>query len=337
MPDRSLLHASWLLSWLALLFMGGCAHQVDRLDAAAALTLTPVNERLPPDAAPPAQILGPGDRIEIRLANQNAMQQACPIGVDGRIYVEPIGEMRAAGLTLEALTTALVAGFGKTWREPLVEVHVLVTASKQAIVLGQVTSPGPIPLDGGERVLDLLARVGGLARSPNLDNSEGLADLSGAMYVRGHELLPVDFQALLQRGDQRHNIRVHPDDYLYIPASFERQIYVLGDVNQPGIQNLRDSPTLSRAIALAGGYNDNAYFDGMIIIRGSRSKPLAAKVDLKGVLEGRLSDIRLIPGDIIYMPGKTSESPRVFFDQFNNSFLSAAAADYANQIYREIR
>lgn len=328
---------SWVLALFALVALMSCAHERDRLDTAARLSLTPVKERLPPDVLPPSQVLGPGDRLQIQLANQTAMNQECLVGPDGRIYVEPIGEMTVAGLDTAELTKRLVTEFSKTWREPLVEVHILVTASKQAIVLGQVATPGPIPLRGGERVLDLLARVGGTARSQSLDNSEGLADLSGAMFVRGHVLLPVDFQALLQRGDQRHNIRVHPDDYLYIPAGFERQIYVLGDVNQPGILNLRDARVLTQAITLAGGYNDNAYFDELIVIRGSRSKPMAAKVDLKGILEGRLPDVVLIPGDILYMPGKTSESPRVLFDQFNKSFLSAAAGDYAGQIYREIR
>ena len=81
------------------------------------------------------------------------------------------------------------------------------------------SAPGSIALQGGERVIDLIAAAGGLATSRFSGSTEELADLSGAVLIRQGKVLPVDFNALVKQGDLQQNIRVHPGDHCYIPSS----------------------------------------------------------------------------------------------------------------------
>ena len=140
-------------------------------------------------------------------------------------------------------------------------------------------TPGLVPLRGGERVIDLFASGGGLATSRFSGSTEELADLSGAIYLRGGEFI-LDFTALLKRGDQRWNIRVHPGDYCYVPSSLSREVYILGAVREPKLLGYKDNLTVISAIATAGGYTEDAYLDRVIIIRGNTSNPLAARCDI---------------------------------------------------------
>ena len=325
-----------LLLALVVLVFTACAHEVDRL-ASVTPAMTSLPERLPPDEPRPLAALGPGDILEVKVVGAPAAQN-CPVGLDGRIYVEPatVGFM-AAGKTQQEVAAGLAPLMADWYREPIVEVRALSMSSPRALVLGEVERPGPVILRGGERILDLIAASGGPVLRAGLEDTISLADLSGAMYVRQGRLLPVDLEALIVRGDTRYNITVHSGDYLYVPAVSDRMVYILGAVNAPGSYSLRGPITISKAIALAAGYTPDAYIDRLILVRGSRSKPLAARIDLDGILAGRLPDTVVKRGDILYLPGRTSENPRFLLDLANTTFLSTIASAWADQIYQDLR
>jgi polysaccharide export outer membrane protein len=309
----------------------GCRHEVDRIEAAT--PITQVNLPDPPDEPPPPHVLGPGDLLAIQVNELPETAQRCRVGIDGTVRFGPCGDVPASGIGIPALTVELKDRLSRYYREPIVEIQLVATHSRHAVALGQVSKPGSINLVGGERILDLLSRCGGLARSGSSENTESLADLEGAIYVRGNRLLPVDFTALITRGVQKQNVTVHPGDFLYIPSNVDRQIFVLGAVNSPDVITMRTGFSVSRAVAAAGGPTRDAYLDRAILIRGSRSEPVAARIDLHGILEGRRPDLPLRKGDIIYIPGRTSENPRFWLDRFNDSFLATVTARYADEIY----
>ncbi len=326
----------WLLLSIVAVATGCARHETGKLTGGSG-PVSVVEEQAPPDVAPPPQVLGPGDQVELRLVGRPDSVQLCTIGPDARLYFEPCLPVSVGGLTLSGLASAVETAAADYFKEPVVEAHLVTPVSVTATVLGEVTRPGPVALRGGERVLDLIARAGGPATSESAINTENLGDLAGALYVRNGELLPVDLVALVERGDQRQNIQVHPNDYLYIPASYERLVYVLGFVGRPGIQSLRDNQTLARTISAAGGYTREAWFDDVIIIRGSRTRPVVAHLDLEAIVEGRKPDVKLKPGDIVYVPGSTSESFESLAKRFNSAVVGTVASSYAAKIYTRTR
>ena len=83
------------------------------------------------------------------------------------------------------------------------------------------------------------------------------------------------------------------------------QVYVDGDVDQPGAFEIVGSLTVLQAIALARGLKDTAsQADVVVIRRVPGQKPMVIKLDLKSALTGRdlSQDIYLQPSDLVYVP-----------------------------------
>ena len=64
------------------------------------------------------------------------------------------------------------------------------------------------------------------------------------------------------------------------------------------------SLTVVEAIALAGGTVPGACLPNVAILRGSLTHPEIAIVAVDSVLHGKAPDVRLEPGDIVYVPYK---------------------------------
>src|SRR5688500_15103834 len=127
--------------------------------------------------------------------------------------------------------------------------------------------------------------------------SEDLADLPNSFVVRNGERLPVSFDKLLREGDMRHNIYLHPDDFIYLPSSVSRDIYVLGAVRTPKAVP-RQHNTIIGAIAEAGGPIKNAHLSQVAIVRGSLDNPKIAVLNYNEIIAGKAPNVLLEPRDI---------------------------------------
>lgn len=83
----------------------------------------------------------------------------------------------------------------------------------------------------------------------------------------------------------------------------ERKIYVLGEVENPGVYTFAAGMTPLQALALAGGYKNTAVLTDMRIIRGDLDNPKLIRVDLQGTANSKGSrDVILAQNDVIYVP-----------------------------------
>ena len=97
------------------------------------------------------------------------------------------------------------------------------------------------------------------------------------------------------------------------------QIYVSGEVNSPGILEYRGGLTLVQAISDAGGFNQRARREEVLLIRpGTEREPVGTIVDVKRILrKGQISeDVPLAPLDIIYVHNKKIVNVNIFVQQY---------------------
>jgi polysaccharide biosynthesis/export protein len=330
-----------LATVLAALAIAGCFGRTDRVpayakDLAIEADLADVERPAPADTPPPPVTLGAGDELDIQVAGIPDTRERCAIGPDGRLYYGPIDGIRVIGMTLDDVAAELVPAMSAYYRDPKPAVVPAVLVSRHATVLGRVAHPGPVPLRGGERIIDLIAATGGFARGRSTSDTEEVADLTGAMYVRGGQVLPIDFVALAEGRRPEHNLLVHPDDYLYVPSGQSREINVLGAVQSPQAVAFRKNLTVTRSIADAGGYTRDAYLDRVVVVRGSTGNPRAGMIDVRAIAEGRRRDVLLRPKDIVYVPGRTSENPRLLLDAANRAYVTSISSRYANDVYNRL-
>lgn len=269
--------------------------------------------------------LGPGDQISIETVGNADIAASYPpsgvatvtVGPDGKIYYYLLPGLDVWGITLDQ-TRDLIARQMQTYlrTEPAVSVALVTPASRRIWILGRVGNPGVYTLAGPTTLLDAIANSGGLASGSalaNLASSLGVssigasgggdsADLSRAFLIRNGQVIPVDFERLLREGDLSQNVYLQPDDFIYLPSVHSHRVYVLGAVAQPGGEAMRGSLTLVQAIALAGGTVEDAYLKEVAIMRGSVTHPQIGIVSVSDILHGKALDVRLEPGDIVYVP-----------------------------------
>jgi polysaccharide export outer membrane protein len=113
-----------------------------------------------PNAPPSDYLIGPDDILTITFWNDEKMSGDVVVRPDGKISLQLLNEIQAAGLTPEQLRLRLVEAASKISREPVVNVTVKQINSRRVFVSGEVNKPGPYPLTGRMTVLQMLSLAG---------------------------------------------------------------------------------------------------------------------------------------------------------------------------------
>ena len=263
-----------------------------------------VTNLLDPDWLKPAKTLyqlGPGDRLEIESLGDAASRASVVVGPDGKIYYSLLPGLNVWGRTLEGTRQALMDAMKKYLRtEPDIAVTLRAATSKTVWVLGNVQVPGVQPLAAPTTLLDIITLSGGPLTVPGA--ADGFCDLKRSFLMRAGKLAPIDFEKLLREGDLSQNIYVQANDLVYLRSAARQNVYVLGAVTAPNIVYFADRMTLLEAIAACGGPLEYAYQTHVAVIRGSLVNPQAAIVNFREIRTGKAKDLKLEPGDIVYIP-----------------------------------
>jgi len=168
---------------------------------------------------------------------------------------------------------------------------------RRIYVLGKVAKPGVYTLKQDVPILHALFLAGGVA--------EG-GDLAAAFVIRGKEKIPVDLWKLIQKGDVSQNVLIKHEDTVVIPSGGELQnaVYVMGEVNKPGVYTQPEALSLLKLVSLAGGFTKYAAPGRATLIRRDGDKKVLLKVDLKDIMNDPKAneDLALRPGDVLIVP-----------------------------------
>jgi len=287
--------------------------------------------------------LGPGDSVEIEILGAPTSRAKTSVGPDGKIYYNLLPGLDVWGLTLGQTRELLEKQLAKYLNDPQVSLTLRAVGSKYVWMLGRLNRPGVYPLAAPTTLLESIAAAGGTSRSLSQVASEELADLRHSFVVRQGQFVPVDFQRLLHDGDTSQNIYLQPDDFVYVASVLSQEVYVLGAVKAPRALAYTERMTLVSAIAFgsgmdryewvsAGGYDPgpftkDAYLSHVAIVRGSLSSPQVAVVDYSAIVKGKARDVRLEPGDIVYVPNSPYTTVKRYFNIILNTFAATVAAN----------
>ena len=111
--------------------------------------------------------LNPGDKLTIDVYKDKDLTQSVQIRPDGKITIPLVGDVAAAGRTAMQLRDAINAGLKDYITDPVVTVIVAETAPQVVYVMGEVSKPGPIVINGRMTVMQALATAGGFTDFAN--------------------------------------------------------------------------------------------------------------------------------------------------------------------------
>lgn len=237
--------------------------------------------------------LGAGDLIEVSVYNVPELNTKLRVSTKGEIYLPLIDYVHVAGLTLDEAEAVIERRLdrGGFVKNPHVQIFVQEYNSAGASVLGEVNKPGVYPVLGEQRLFSLISTAGGLTDR---------AGKSITVTHRGQSPVTVPIS---------HNIEDHPEsDITVLPGdmvTIRRAdiVYVVGEVNRPS-GFLMDSGHISvlQAIALAGGTNSSAKLNAARIVRKGPSGLIIVPVQLKKLMEAKISDLPMQADDILFVP-----------------------------------
>ena len=131
-------------------------------------------------------------------------------------------------------------------------------------------------------------------------------DLASAFVIRRKEKIPVDLWRLTHKGDLSQNVMITHEDTIVVPPGGELQnaVYVMGEVNKPGVYAQPEALSLLRLVSLAGGFTKFAAPNRATLIRRDGDAKKLMKIDLKNIMNDPKTneDLTLRPGDVLIVP-----------------------------------
>jgi polysaccharide export outer membrane protein len=165
-------------------------------------------------------LLGPGDSVNVFVWRNPEVSGNFPIRPDGKMTMNLIEDIQAAGKTPTQLARDIEKALSKYIQEPIATVIVaggIGPYNQQIRVLGEASQPQAMGYREGMSLVDVMITVGGLS-----DFADGnKAYLSRIVKQDGaREQFGVRLDDLIRDGDSTANVEIRPGDVLVIPESF---------------------------------------------------------------------------------------------------------------------
>ena len=206
-------------------------------------------------ATPVNYILGPDDELLVIVYGVQEYSGELLVSDEGNINIPNVGQIRVAGLTIEAATQKLKTVMGNS-----VYPYLKNGGAKLSVTLNKIRSikvtiiganrPGNLTVSSLSTVFNALYLAGG----PNEFGSFREIEL-----VRNNKpIQKVDLYRMLLKGDQSDNIGLKDNDVIRIPA-YKKRVEIQGQVKRPGIFEILPGETLQQVLDFASGFTDTAY------------------------------------------------------------------------------
>ena len=228
--------------------------------------ISQLNERLFASArmnVPPSDdLIGSGDLLHVSVFEAKDLETKVRVNSRGYVTLPLLGQVLVKGLSVREAEEKTEHLYRRRYiKDPHVSIFVEERFSQRVTVVGQVKSPGTYDYLSKQRLMDVLALVGGLA-----DNAGRTVQIRriGSMPDE-HGMFIVDLDKLVNEGMTELNIEINGGDVIYVPEA--GVFFVDGAVRRPGSYRIKQKMVLREALMAAGGLASYANKDTVVLIR----------------------------------------------------------------------
>jgi protein involved in polysaccharide export with SLBB domain len=204
---------------------------------------------------PKNYIIGPDDELILHVYGMNMSQQNLKVSPEGTVNLRYAGVIPVNDLTIEAATSLFKSKLAKYYPglksgQTKLQLSLGNIRSIRVTLIGAINRPGTYTLPSLATLFNALYVSGGPAENGSFRNIE---------LVRNSKVVATaDLYDFLVRGDQSGNLRLEDNDVIRVP--FARLLVTLnGELNRPGIFELKKTESLGDAIEFAGGFKSKAF------------------------------------------------------------------------------
>ena len=159
---------------------------------------------------PKTFVIGPEDILFVRVWNSNQLSGQVTVRPDGKITLQLLGEIQAAGLTPEALTQSIYDGVSKfeTRDKSEITVEVRQVNSRKYFIQGEVSKSGAFPLLLPTTVLEALVNAGGFRE---------FANTKRIIIISGGQQYHFNYKEVIHGKKLEQNRLLQPGDQIIVP------------------------------------------------------------------------------------------------------------------------
>ncbi|MBI88607.1 MAG: hypothetical protein CMG60_00855 [Candidatus Marinimicrobia bacterium] len=212
-------------------------------------------------AVDPNYLIGPGDEIIVMLWGETQFRQVLAVDREGFIFIPEVGQVFVNGLTLNLLESKLFRVLSQSYASlnpsgkkatTFLDVSLGNLRPLRIQVLGEVNQPGAYTVSPSATLFSALYYFNGPTT---------LGSLRDIRLIRGgDELVSIDFYDYLLTGKKPQDQKLQLDDVIFIPKRL-RSVSIQGEINRPGIYELKPNETLQDIILMARDLKITAYMD----------------------------------------------------------------------------
>ena len=217
-------------------------------------TFAPV-ENVP---VPADYVLGPGDQLLIRAWGKIDLNSRETVDRNGQINLPKVGTLTVAGLRYSQVESYLRSAIGALFKDFELNVTLGQLRSIQIFVLGDARQPGAYTVSSLSTLVDTLFASGGPSATGTMRRIQ--------LRREGRPATEFDIYDLIENGDKSLDVRLLPGDVIFIPP-VGPQVAISGDVNRPGIYELKGETSVGIALENAGGLTSLAGADRALLER----------------------------------------------------------------------
>jgi polysaccharide export outer membrane protein len=207
-------------------------------------------------------LLGPGDLLQITVFEAKELDTTARVSSRGQITLPLLGQVEVKGLSAREAEIMIENRYRENYiKNPHVSIFIQEHQSQRVTLMGQFRNPGTYDYLAKQRLLDVMAKGGGLTdkagRTARIQRTgEGAED---------QETILVDLDRLIKEGQNDLNIEINGGDVIFVPEA--GSFFVSGAVRRPGAYPITQKTLLLEALAAAGGLEPYADMDNLILIR----------------------------------------------------------------------
>ncbi|MGQ9689300.1 MAG: polysaccharide biosynthesis/export family protein [Desulfobaccales bacterium] len=259
--------------------------------------------------------MGPEDLLDIDVYGQEKLKRELRVNGQGMITMPLVGPVKVAGLTTQEIEARLAELYGSQYlRNPQITVSVKEFHHQRVAVTGAVDKPGSYEIIGPRTLLEVLAMAGGFSSKPKPEAGDVIHVIrrqSAASLAKSTEppgraqsfgpqtnTVVIDLRRLVSGQAPELNLMVENGDVVHVP--FAGTAYVLGGVKKPGNVTVKDSLTVSQAVAMAGGVDPLLGTDKITIMRfDAEGRPVSIDTNLRHITSRQEADLPVKENDVI--------------------------------------
>lgn len=266
----------------------------------------------------------PGDLLSVNVYDTPEFTNSYRVDLAGNLTIPLCGKVNVRGLTLPEAAKHIEAALkdGQILNQPQVNVDVQQYAGQYVTVIGEVATPGRVPLIAPTNLGEILAQAGGVT---------ALAGARIKIRHGGEDVAEEDVPYSRSQGTRETaSILVRPGDSVLVPRA--GIVYVLGAVARPGGYLMQEDGKLdvAQALALSGGTDLQANTGGLRVIRRNPDGTvLEFPLSYNAIAKGTEKPLVLQAQDIVYVP--MSKVKSLFTSTSGLISSSASAAIYTTR------